>query len=249
MSIRIEPIFWAFVGMAIGALVFWSGFKSWHIKRLIENTPTCKIRGMAMGFVEISGKISKPFEEYIKSPFSNKDCVWYKYLIEQFHRDRHGGRWVPVRSGEKSVLSYLSDGTGEVLVDPAYAEIDIPNSEITTNIFSSIPKQIQEFSKQINLSLTGFFSNRSLRFCEWVLLPEKRVYIIGNAKDNPHKEEASSLQGFEDVLIGKGKMPFYISDKDEKGVVKVFTKRIWLGFIVGAVIFTSSSVFMFAAFS
>ena len=50
------------VAMALlmfGVVLIILGLSQWRIKRLIENTPTSKIRGIAMGFVEIQGKISK----------------------------------------------------------------------------------------------------------------------------------------------------------------------------------------------
>ncbi|MGH7742142.1 MAG: hypothetical protein ACRENS_08975, partial [Candidatus Eiseniibacteriota bacterium] len=43
---------------AIGGLVmFVRGFRAWNERRLIENTPTARIRSMAMGLVEIEGVV------------------------------------------------------------------------------------------------------------------------------------------------------------------------------------------------
>jgi len=57
-------------GLILGGLVsFFFAFKILLYYRLINDTPTSKIRSMAMGFVEVKGKVKT--KEILKSPFSN----------------------------------------------------------------------------------------------------------------------------------------------------------------------------------
>ena len=67
------------------SLFIW-GFLSFRWKRLIENIPTSKIRSIAMGLVEISGRVVKSKNNNLKSPFSQNDCVYYKCTIEEYRR-------------------------------------------------------------------------------------------------------------------------------------------------------------------
>ena len=77
-------IFTPIVGLVIGIILFITGLKWFGYKRLIENIPTSKIRSIAMGLVEIFGKVVALENNLLHSPFSNTDCVYYNYKIERW---------------------------------------------------------------------------------------------------------------------------------------------------------------------
>ena len=54
-----------------------------HQARLIENTPTAKIRSAVQGYVELNGQTLLMNGPVIVSPLSGKTCVWYRYKIEE----------------------------------------------------------------------------------------------------------------------------------------------------------------------
>ena len=60
-----------------GGAVFFYGFNRMKRFQLMNDTPTSKIRSMAMGLVEIKGKASA--KKYLNAPFSRDECVYYKY--------------------------------------------------------------------------------------------------------------------------------------------------------------------------
>ncbi|MFH1770987.1 MAG: hypothetical protein ABH828_05545 [archaeon] len=92
-------------------------------KQMIENIPTSKIRSIAMGLVEIKG-IAEPFrKKLLKSPFSEKDCVYYRYTVEEYRSSGKNSRWVTIASGQSNDFFNLTDDTGTVLVDPKGAEV------------------------------------------------------------------------------------------------------------------------------
>jgi hypothetical protein len=68
----------------IGLAVFIIGFIFFRKKRLIENIPTSKIRSIAMGLVEIFGQVIPIKERIFKSPFTEKQCVYYQFTIEEY---------------------------------------------------------------------------------------------------------------------------------------------------------------------
>jgi hypothetical protein len=117
-------------GIAIAVLAagfaycFWRVWRNAGIVRLIDNTPTIKIRSAHQGYVEIEA-LSKPIDDQpVIAKLSGLPCVWYRYRIEE---DITGGgdqrRWEIVDKGESTELFWLQDETGHVAVDPAGAEI------------------------------------------------------------------------------------------------------------------------------
>ena len=90
------------------------------------------------------------------------------------------------------------------------------------------------------IATTTFFWNKSLRFTETHLAPNDKIYVLGTAGDNPFVKEATAVQGVEDIMIQKGKKPFYISDTDEKGVLKSFAWKAYGGVYGGGIVFVVS---------
>ncbi len=126
------PVILALVLAAIGGVVLLFGFRRLHEYRLIADTPTSKIRSMAMGFVEVQG--SAFAKEYLRAPFSDSECVYYRYEIEEYREHRHKDsdgkvrverRWETVATGERRAPFFAKDDTGDVYVDPNDAEFSV----------------------------------------------------------------------------------------------------------------------------
>ncbi len=117
--------FWAAV-LGVTLLAFWwclRGFRSLRRARLIEDTPTARIRSAPQGFVELAGRAVNLPGEPILTPLSGRACVWYAYRIERWEPKGRGGRWISVDQGESEAIFALEDGTGRCIVDPAGAEV------------------------------------------------------------------------------------------------------------------------------
>jgi hypothetical protein len=223
--------------ITFGICVFIFGLYLFKKKRLIEDIPTSKIRSIAMGLVEIYGKIV-PADKILTSPFTQKNCVYYRYLIERLENSEKSSKWVKIKEGEDRTLFYLQDETGKVLVDPKGAEIDIPPSfEFTSGIGKDPPQQIKNFLQANKISFEGFLGiNKTMRFREYILEPNNNLYIMGTAGDNPFMEEGWAQTGIEDVMIQKGENIYYISDKSEKEVVKRLGWQSVLSILGGALL-------------
>jgi len=223
-----DDIIWVFAGLGFGIFLFISGFRWFWQKRLIENTPTSKIRSIAMGPVEISGEVVPAEKQILKSPFTGKDCVYYRFKIEEYRKSKNSSYWQTVRSGEKKVNFYLKYDTGSVLVDPEKAKIDIPSDYCAESGFGKPPvKMIQEFLAKESMNHKNFFGfNRRLRYTEYYIAPKDKLYIMGTAGDNPFVEEATGQKNEEDIMLQKGKSFYYISDKPEKDVLKSFRWKV-----------------------
>lgn len=226
----------AFLG---GLFLFVKGFFWLKQKKLIENTPTSKIRSLAMGLVEIFGKVISEKNKLLTSPLTNHDCVYYNYLIEEKRGSGKSSHWATIKKEEKGINFYLMDETGKVLVDPTGAKIDIPQDFFfSSHLGKDPPESIRQFLKKNNLSFETFLGiNKTMRYTEYFIAPNDKLYIMGAAGDNPFVEEATAQQGVEDIMIQKerGKI-YYISDKPEEKILKSLKWKVIGGVFGGAIL-------------
>lgn len=78
-----DPPIFLLAGIALGIYGFVNGFKIRSKKRLIANIPTSKVRSIAVGLVEISGK-AKPNRDLLESSFTRKPCVFFNMRFWSF---------------------------------------------------------------------------------------------------------------------------------------------------------------------
>lgn len=197
------------LGILFGIYSFLKGFHSLWFKRMIENTPTSKIRSIAMGPAEVKGKI-KTFQKLLTSKLAKQKCVYYRYLVERKVRTKKGYRWDKVSETEESTHFFLDDGTGQVLVYPKGAHV-------------SIPHDVQKVSGD-------------RRYTEYYILPEETLYVLGTAGDNPFVEETTGQKNYEDIMIQKGDTLFYISDSSEKELLQKYGSWVFFGILGGPLI-------------
>lgn len=228
------------LGMGFGGFLFFNGLRQWNVKRRIENLPTSSIRSLAMGLCEVQGTVHKALKDTIPSPFSGKPCVYYRYTVEEYRQRGKHSEWVTIKSGEHRDPFFVKDKTGSVLVHPRGATIDIPaDNTVQTGSFRSINPLVKKFAAKNKFDLQSFFGfNRSLRFTEYYLAPGDKIFVLGTAGDNPHTEESTAQHGVEDVMIQEKRgNPYYISDKDEKGVLNAFAWKVYGGLFGGGALF------------
>lgn len=132
-----DPVeFWlALAGAVIATGVgFWLWRRSFQNARVMEDTPTSKIRSAAQGFVELAGTQDTAMDRTPIAPLSGRPVTWWSYKIEKKERSAggDGGRkttWRTVETRTSSNLIRLDDGTGQVVVNPAGAEVTPSSSD------------------------------------------------------------------------------------------------------------------------
>lgn len=124
--LALEPAeFWALAALAAGVMLaaFYGTFRFWQRARLIEDTPTARIRSAAQGYVELDG-VGRLLEgPPIVAPLTRRPCTWWRYRIERKVRSGRHSRWQTVEGGVSEALFLLEDDTGRCLVDPDGAEV------------------------------------------------------------------------------------------------------------------------------
>jgi len=181
MSRDSEGIGHAIVFFCIGVFSFFWGFMRLRRKRKIENIPTSTVRSLAMGIIELTGKTE--ISKFLRSPLTNTECTLYRYTIEEYRSSGKSGHWVTIAKGDSfSCLFWLNDGTGKVMVLPKAAEFIMPvDYEFSTGIGRSIPPNLSAFMDKLGIRRGRFF-RPTLRFKEWYLKKNDKVYIMGTAK-------------------------------------------------------------------
>jgi hypothetical protein len=252
--------------MIVGIVILFFGFKRWKKYHLIIDTPTSKIRSMAMGLVEIIGVITR--SSYIRAPFSNSECVYYYYKIEEYRRHTHTNskghthttyRWDTIDSGQRRVPFFVNDQTGEAYVYPNEADITAPLQQMYYQyarhygLFDMIIGSLRDWdSGRSNYLDTGAWqlvpynsrvhsnfhaSVGDRKYYEYFLNPGLRLYIMGTAANDQNAPN--------NVVIKKGENEptFMITYKSEEELAKSLkwqTTGLLIGgcavIVVGAII-------------
>jgi len=188
-------------------------FRFFHRSRMIDDTPTSKIRSAHQGFVELEGQGRLMQGTPIVSPLSKKQCLWYSYKIEKRvreydigHKDSHAHtktNWETVDSGLSDNLFLLADETGICVVDPEGATIT-PN-------FSKTWYGDREFhgadmiSADAFLSLSSVSGKQNYRYTEKLIDVGEELYVLGRFKTIGGRREKFDKPGEVRELLAKWK--------------------------------------------
>ena len=142
--------------------------------RLIEDTPTSKIRSAAQGYVELEGIARLLPGEPVLAPLSNQPCAWWKYSVEEKRTTYSNGRshssWTTIESATSDDLFQLVDDTGDCVVDPDGAQV-IPNRSVRWYGSRRRPDRAPATSQMIGFG--------SFRYHEQTIQPGSPLYTLG----------------------------------------------------------------------
>lgn len=229
------------VGFFLGLYLIYDGFGKWQTKRVIEDTPTAKVRSMAVGRTELEG-IAEPDGGTIEAPFTDEECLHIDWEVEEWRKDPDDDDydWATVAKGARSVPFYLDDGTGRVLVradggEPTFEISGANTHRITVDRGHSPPPEVGEFieshdSQYDNASvfadpvdaLTDLatseaigFTDRRRRYTQRVLPAGSDVYLLGSAVQRDVAGTTGSQEDLLAVTREEGFDTFVISDRSE----------------------------------
>jgi hypothetical protein len=112
------------VAGSLAAYFFYLIWKNFHRARVIEDTPTARVRSAPQGYVELEGRARSLPDSPVTAPLTRTSCVWYRFKIDrEKHNSRSGSSWEEVESGRSETAFVFYDDTGECLVDPRKAEV------------------------------------------------------------------------------------------------------------------------------
>ncbi len=148
--------------LAMAMLMFWYAFYFLRMKRQMENTPTSKVRSVAMGMVEVKGQAIRSYA--LISPMSNTPCVFYR--LTKYRRDRNNQWRVSRISSSDNVPFLLEDETGRVEIDPAGCRVSAGSKQ------EGVPGQV---------GLMRLGDDSDDKWVEEVIVDGTLLYVLGYA--------------------------------------------------------------------
>jgi hypothetical protein len=183
---QIELPVYATLALAAGPFFFIQSFRHLRLRRLIQNTPTAHIRSMAMGLVELKGKIVQRSEH--SAPFSGRPCAYWE--VDVATRGRRNG-WTIVHRNTSGSPFFIEDGTGLALVYPKGAECRVRHQVEENCMGISLPDCYARYLDEQHLAFSFVWRLSSLRFRERILEEGQEVYLLGSAEPRAHVVDIS----------------------------------------------------------
>ena len=184
LATQVPTRVWAYavVGAFAGVYLFYQGFRMLLRKRLIENTPSSKIRSASIGLVEVSGLATGPHT--IQAPITGLPCYLHRTVAWELRREGKNSQWVKVADEVEHVPFFLDDNTGRVLVDPQGAEMSIHRDfceEFHQSFFSTTeaPGNVAGF-----LGRYGVNGNYKVKLEEYCIKPKNALFVLGTLAIN-----------------------------------------------------------------
>jgi len=165
--------FWT-VAVVLGVVCLASAFQGFLFlirKRIIEDTPTSKVRSAAQGYVELEGRCELMDGPPIYAPLTGTSCAWYQYCIQERRSGGKRSRWVTIESGRSDDLFLLAEETGRCVIDPDGARV---TAAVVQTWYGS-----SRDSKPLATGRRWFGLGGRYKFREARLQPGDPLYAIG----------------------------------------------------------------------
>jgi hypothetical protein len=234
-----------------GPILFFQGFRDLRRKRLMENTPTARIRSMAMGLAEINGRIIA--RSGVTAPFSGQPCAYWQVDIST---PAPRNSWDIVHRATSGNTFFLRDETGLALVYPHDAEckINFGISEVCGGM--SLPPCYADYLKTLGPE-HHLWRAGNLRFRERTLEEGQRIYVLGTAQPRSQvltisEGEELAATGTEGASVrrmqaldhevaavirrGEHEKTFIISQQSEQQMVADLSGKVFLKIIGGPIL-------------
>jgi len=188
--------FMVMASLLVAVISFYMFMRYWKRLRIIEDTPTAKLRSAHQGYIELEGKGQFIDDRPLYSPLSNHPCLWYRSQIEQqetfIDNGRTQTRWNVVYKNISHYRFKLIDGKNSCYVDPEAAEVNSHQKLVWYgNTEWPIRTQLLESQSIIHAATNSY------RYCEWLILPSQPLYILGQFTTL----SATAQKSIRDVMI------------------------------------------------
>lgn len=168
--------FWGVAALVVGLAIagFLGSFYFFYRKRIMEDTPTSRVRSAAQGYVELHGIGELMQGPPIIAPLTGTTCTWYGYKVEEHRSSGKSSKWVTIDSGDSSELFLLVDDTGKCIIDPDGAGVTTTSKDVWHGN-SKRPVGRPARNRSLFTSLAG----GKYRYTERRMHPGEPLYAIG----------------------------------------------------------------------
>jgi hypothetical protein len=217
-----------------------SGVKNLRRRRRIIATPTSRIvdtPGNAP--VEIKGRILPGEEGVLTAPFSGREAVWVRVIIEELLQRTSASKayWLKTSNTTDHRPFLVDDGSGppaRVLTQGANVILDIPGAPTRVNLQDASP-QLQSFLAARSRMSAGRL-RKGVRYEEHVLAVGDELYAMGPSRRDPGPpvNDGYRLAPSTQLVLFAGSGAdgeLILSNKTEKQLVA----KLWWSFVGGVV--------------
>jgi hypothetical protein len=225
------------IGLCVMFLCIFFALRNLKKKRLVDDVPTSKAKGVFIGLVELKGKVK--CDNPLKSYLTERPNVYYKWSVQEHwtrtttehYTDSKGHRktrtktesgWKTVASGGDHKPFDLCDDTGCVLVRPDKAKVEAVN---VMNYTCGITDPLY-YGKGPSMTVPN--SDFRRRFKEEIIAPETSLYVFGQSHE---REDIVAPE----IAYDKEAPMFLISTREEKKVSRSYGFYYWLLLAIGLV--------------
>lgn len=175
-TITSHPGLWQVVmGILIaagGAAIFCYSLLLLYYKRMVENTPTSKIRSHSMGITELTGR-TRPYYD-LRTSHTLTRCIFFICRYYKYHRTDNGHQWRLTRTVSSGKLPfYIEDDTGRVLINPKGA-------------YYSLSRARQTVRGRFVPDLAIRLDDPNTRVTEELIPIGAKIYVLGSAHLQRH---------------------------------------------------------------
>ncbi|WP_267640555.1 GIDE domain-containing protein [Haloarchaeobius amylolyticus] len=237
------------------ALVGYGGLAARDAYRIHANDPKSAYEARNSGPFEIEGT-AKPHEEYVRSPFTDTQCLACRWKVEEYRTSGKNSHWATVDEGTWWRPFRVEDDTGQVLVDPQGARFSLEeSSRIEVDGGTMPPEQVQQFidaneavdseNTSVDLKLFRLKTGNDRRYVEERLDVGETVHVLGHSRPDPDREFGSRLYAIVgapqrldsgplgNLLARLLEPPFLVSDTTERGAVRRLAFRAVVPLAIG----------------
>ena len=223
--------------LILGLASFGGAWWAYGRRRIIADTPTSKVRSMAVGAVELQGTaVPPPGKDLLRGPFTNEPCVYWEYQVEE-QRTRHTKNgtqtyWASVASGRSKLPIGLRDDTGVVMIDQNGADLPGPaETRYGSGWGREPPPQVLAFLEKAHIKHENFLGfNKTMRYTERRLVEGTPLFVHGNAV---RRADAAGEGNAALVVQREGDSAFLVSAGSEKSILRKWTAAFWAMLLLG----------------
>lgn len=246
-------VLFAAMCFAVGAVALKLGADRYRKSRIVKDTPTERIRSLAIGRTEITGT-ARPYDGTYEEPFGNGEVVFARWRVSEW-REKHPNddeddtkTWKTVGSGRIGDRIVLEDETGAVTLEtPPTGDLSddlVRTEEVGPGTVP--PGKIAEFLESQGISTA---SSNKRQFRQHVIRDGTELYAFGEVsrRDSDSRKESvvEKLLERHDTFVEElifsrdsSTEQYIVSDKDEDEISR--DASLWtLVFLLGGLAFTA----------
>ena len=169
----------------VGLCFFFWGFRLFARRLTLSHVRASTVQNASPGSVAFSGTATGPHT--LNAPVSGRPCYVSQTTIWQHSGGSKSGPWQPVAEETLYLPFFIEDSTGQLLVEPLGAELDLPEvfvaeygTDVSSPIRNDVPPRVSVFLARHGIALAF-----PTRIEERLLARGSPVFIAGTLKENP----------------------------------------------------------------